>query len=97
VIRAFALDAGEAAALTILVQRDPEPIFLTDDSAARLAAKALRLRSYGTLGVLLRALRRGLRSRAEVLGLLRAIPSQSTLHLGRAVLEDALRQAEAHD
>ena len=94
VSRGFSLDAGETAALRLLSQH-PDALFLTDDAAARLAAKALGVRSYGTLGILIRALRRGLRSRAEVMELLQSIPSRSTLFLSREILDEAMRQVEA--
>lgn len=67
------LHSGEREALT-LTARFPEAMFLTDDTAARLAAQAFTQRIHGTLGLLLRAMRRGQRSRDQVLDLLRAIP-----------------------
>lgn len=92
--RAFSLDAGEVAAFQLLEQHHGA-LFLTDDSAARLAAKAIGVRSYGTLGILIRAVRRGRRSRSEVVDLLRSIPGRSTLFLSRDVLDDAIRQVAA--
>ncbi len=40
----------------------PEVIFLTDDSAARLVGKQLGYKVHGTLGVLIRTIRRELMS-----------------------------------
>lgn len=93
ILRAFSLDKGEQAAFAILMFH-PSAVFLTDDAAARLAAKALGLRSHGTLGVLLRSLRRGQRTRSELLIALLAIPTRSTLHIRRALLEEVIRQVE---
>jgi predicted nucleic acid-binding protein len=42
-------------------------MLLTDDTAARLAAKSLNISLHGTLGLLLRAVRQGLRASAEVM------------------------------
>lgn len=89
--RAFALDAGELEALAIQAVK-PNAILLTDDSAARLAAKALGRRAHGTLGLLLRALRRGQRSRGQVLDLLAELPKRSTLHISTQLLAAVVRE-----
>jgi hypothetical protein len=57
------------------------PIFLTDDAAARLAAMTLGYRVHGSIGILLRAIRRGHRSKDEVITVLRELPVRSTLHV----------------
>lgn len=93
-VRAFSLGAGEQAALA-LMEGVAEAIFLSDDAAARLAAKALRFQSQGTLGILLRSLRRGQRSRQQVLELLQEIPSRSTLHLRPSLLLSIVEQVRA--
>jgi predicted nucleic acid-binding protein len=63
------------------MQLHPEAILLTDDAAARLAAEQLGMRVHGTLGVLLRAIRRGQRTTKQVVVLLKAIPHQTTLYI----------------
>ncbi|HYN22333.1 MAG TPA: DNA-binding protein [Thermoanaerobaculia bacterium] len=78
--KAFSLGAGEQSALVCL-SAIPDAILLTDDAAARLVAQAFHLRAHGTVGILLRSIRRGQRSRAEILDLLRRLPDISTLHL----------------
>lgn len=45
-VKAFSLDSGEQAALS-LMDRVSNGVLLTDDAAARLAAKALGFRSHG--------------------------------------------------
>lgn len=79
-IQALSLDAGEQAALA-LMRLHPKAILLTDDAAARLAAEQLGMRVHGTVGVLLRAIRRGQRTPEEVLGVLQQLPQLSTLHI----------------
>jgi predicted nucleic acid-binding protein len=88
-VRSLSLDAGEQAALSC-AELQQGGVLLTDDSAARLAAKALGYRAHGTLGILLRALRRRQRSRSQVLSLLRSIPTSSTLHIRRELLEEVI-------
>ena len=71
--RLMPLHAGETQALQIGEEYGAD-LLLTDDTAARLAAREFLLPVHGTLGILLRAIRRGQRSSQEVLDLLRAIP-----------------------
>ena len=88
-VRMFSLDLGEQAALS-LMQQYPQAIFLTDDAAARLAANALGLKVHGTIGILLRAIRRQQRTRSEVLEILRNLPIQSTLHIKASLLNEIM-------
>ena len=53
----YALHLGEREALTLCVEC-PNTLLLTDDTAARLAAKTLAIDAHGTLGLLIRAIRR---------------------------------------
>jgi predicted nucleic acid-binding protein len=92
-VRALSLDAGETEALILMAQH-PEALFLTDDAAARLTAEQLGYRVHGTIGVLIRAIRRGQRKPAEVVKLLREIPHRSTLFIRPALLHDIIRQVE---
>ena len=93
VVKAFSLDSGEQAALSLMDQ-NPDALLLTDDAAARLAAKALGFRSQGSLGVLLRAMRLGRRTKAAVLAILSEIPSRSTLHIRANLLNDVIEEVE---
>jgi predicted nucleic acid-binding protein len=90
---AFSLGLGEQAALTLMQSR-PEAIFLSDDAAARMVAKSLRLRSQGTIGLLLRAIRLGQRSQEEILNLLHEIPGRSTLHIRESLLRSVIEEVE---
>lgn len=93
--QAFSLAEGEQAALSLLRFRRDD-LLLSDDSAARLAAKILGIRSYGTLGLLLRAIRRGQRTRDEILAQLRQLPEISTLHVRPSLLAEIIEQVKAH-
>jgi predicted nucleic acid-binding protein len=92
-VRTFSLDLGEQAALSLMAHH-PTAVFLTDDAAARLAAKALGFRTHGSIGVLLRSIRRGLRTRAEIGSTLRSLPFRSTLHIRQSLLQEILLELE---
>jgi len=90
-VRLLALHAGEMEALRVALEHVPA-LLLTDDTAARLAARNLSIRAHGTLGILLRAIRRGQRSKDALLGVLRELPQKSTLHLKPSLLDDVIRE-----
>jgi predicted nucleic acid-binding protein len=92
-VQSLSLDLGEQAALT-LMQNHPQAIFLTDDAAARLAAIALGYRAHGSIGVLIRAIRRGQRSKDEVITTLRELPVRSTLHIRPKLLQEIIEFLE---
>jgi predicted nucleic acid-binding protein len=93
-IRVYSLDAGEAQALALL-QRHRAAVFLTDDAAARLAAAQLGYEVHGTIGVLIRAIRRGLRSADQVVALLEEIPRRSTLYIRPRLLAEVIELVKA--
>ena len=92
-IRLLTLHRGEQQALQV-AQGEPGCILLTDDSAARLAAQSLRLPVHGTIGILVRAIRRQQKTRDEVIALLRSLPVVSTLYIRQSFLEDIMREVE---
>ncbi len=91
-VRALALDLGEQAALS-LMRSHPDAVLLTDDAAARLAAESLGYRVHGSVGILLRAIRRRQRTQQEVLSILRDLPVRSSLHIRPALLEEIIAEA----
>jgi predicted nucleic acid-binding protein len=93
-VAAFALHAGEAEAIALARRRRDTCVMLCDDAAARLAAVQIGIRVHGTLGVLLRSLRLGRRSKAEVLTLLSGIPSKTTLFIRPSLLEAIREEVE---
>ncbi|MDQ7090643.1 MAG: DNA-binding protein [Methylococcales bacterium] len=90
----FTLHHGEREALSFCLTKNINT-FLTDDTAARLAAKNLNIKARGTLGLLIRAVRHNLRSVAEILDLLVAIPEKSSLHVSPKLLDDVIEQLNA--
>ena len=89
--RSLELDAGEIRALSLLEQSGGG-IFLCDDAAARLAAESLGFQVRGTVGLIVRAIRRGTRTVSQVRQTLLKIPTRSTLHLSRTLLAEVVRQ-----
>lgn len=87
----YTLHRGEMEALALCLNRSVN-VLLTDDTAARLAAKNLDLVTHGTLGLLIRAVRRGHRTADEVLKLLAAIPTQTTLHIRSSLLAEVIER-----
>jgi predicted nucleic acid-binding protein len=80
------LHAGEIAAITLLHEAGGG-LLLSDDDAARQTAEALGFAVAGTLGLLLRGIRRGQISSTEVRRIAAEIPMRSTLHVSRMLLK----------
>ena len=91
----LSLHTGEWEALRVALEHRPG-LLLTDDTAARLAASNLGISTHGTIGILVRAIRRQQRSRVQVLSVLRSLPGQSTLHLKRSLLDTVIVEVENH-
>lgn len=87
--RVFSLDEGEVEALAIL-KKQSRLTFLTDDAAARLVAARLGFSVHGTIGVLVRAVRRNLMNPKQVLDALNRIPSESSLHIKLSLLREVI-------
>jgi len=87
------LHAGERQALHVALEY-PSGLLLTDDTAARLAAGGLAIKSHGTLGILVRAIRRNQRSKEQILSILRCMPEKSSLHLKRSLLDAVITEVE---
>lgn len=93
-IQTLSLGAGEQAA-SLLARQHPSALLLTDDAAARLAAEGLDLRVHGTLGILIRAVRRGQRTPQEIVELLGSLPARSSLHIRAEFLASVVSQLRA--
>ena len=74
------------------MESNPEAIFLTDDASARMVAERMGFRVHGTIGVIVRTIRRGKKSPTGVLSIIGSIPSKSTLFIKSELLKEvALR------
>ena len=87
------LHAGESEALRLALAH-PSALLITDDTAARLAATSLGIQARGTIGILIRAIRRNQRTKPQVLELLRSLPTSSTMHLKRSLLDTVIREVD---
>ncbi|MCD6266011.1 MAG: hypothetical protein J7K02_08625 [Deltaproteobacteria bacterium] len=84
--RIFSLDAGEIEALAI-IEKNPDALFLTDDACARLVADRMGFKVHGTIGIVVRTIRRELMQPEQVLRILAEIPSKTSLHIRPSLLE----------
>lgn len=90
----YTLHHGEREALSLCCENGIN-LLITDDTAARLAAKSLNIAAHGTVGLLIRAVRQKLRTPSEVLNLLAAIPGQTTLHIRQSLLNEVISRVKA--
>ena len=91
--KAFGLDAGEIEALAV-AQRNRDCILFTDDAAARLVASQMGFEVHGTIGLILRAIRRKQLSAEEVVDILDSVPQKSTLYIKPALLNRILKDVK---
>ena len=89
--RNFSLDAGETEALALMGKYSPA-IFLTDDAAARLVAEQMRFNVHGTIGILVRSIRRGQKRPEEVLGILSELPLKISLYIKASLLNEIMQK-----
>ena len=92
--RTLVLHRGEIDALGLALELQSH-MFFTDDAAARFAAESLNLPVHGTVGLIVRAIRREQRSSLQVVQLLQSIPMASTLHLKQSFLSRIIEQVKA--
>ncbi len=72
------------------MEKNPQAIFLTDDASARMVAEQMRFKVHGTMGILIRAIRRGQMEAEEVLRILKEVPSQTTLYIKLSLLDEII-------
>lgn len=64
------------------------------DAAARLAAISLSIRVYGTIGAILRAIRKQQQKPAEVIAILEGLPLRSTLFIKHSLLKEIIEEVK---
>ncbi len=90
VCRRFGLDLGEAEAIALCMETSTKLIF-TDDLDARDAARRVKLDPHGSVGILLRAYRRGLLSQENTIQSLEDLGSKSSLYLTADLVRRAVQ------
>ena len=90
--QSFCLHQGETAVLSMAKLVPGEKIILTDDTAARIAANHMGFKVHGTIGILLRAVRRKQQTSTEIAETLRALHLHSTLYVSRDIIDYALNE-----
>ncbi len=90
----YTLHRGEWQALAICDHLSGSRL-LTDDTAARLAAKALNISASGTIGILLRAMRCGRHNKMQTIAMLEAIPMRSSLHIRASLLVEIIAEVRS--
>ena len=63
--KAFSLDSGEIQTLSLALQHRDSLLF-TDDAAARFVTEQMGFKVHGTIGIIVRAIRRGYLSARDV-------------------------------
>ena len=89
----FSLHRGEWEAIRVALDH-PGALFLTDDTAARMAAASLEIRAHGSIGILVRAIRRNQRTKNQILSILHGIPAKSSLHVKRSLLDAVILEVQ---
>jgi len=87
----FALDAGEMEALS-LMERNPQALFLTDDASARMVAEQMGFKVHGTIGIIIRSIRRGQMEVEKVLDILQKMPFKSSLYMKSSLLNEIIQK-----
>jgi len=74
------------------MEKNPQAIFLTDDASARLVAEQMGFKVHGTIGILVRSIRRGQMKPEELLRILTEIPLKTTLYIKLPLLEEIIHK-----
>ena len=89
----YSLGLGEAASLALAKQENID-LFLTDDLAARIVAKRLRIRPHGTIGIILKAFRLGIVNKETTLKMIKDLHTTSSLFLTSELVRYILKEVE---
>lgn len=87
----FGLHRGEQEALALCIEA-PHSLLLTDDAAARTAASNLAVTAHGSVGLIVRGVRRHLLTPQQGLDLLAGIPERSSLHMRPLLLANVIEK-----
>ena len=77
-----------------IMAKNPQALFLTA-AAARLVAEQMRFNVHGTIGIVVRSLRRRQGKPEEVIQILSNIPAKSTLYIRHTLLKDIVGEVKS--
>ena len=89
------IQLGEAEAISLALQQGVR-LFFTDDLDARSVAGKYGLKAHGTVGILVKAFRKGILSESEVVSFLRLLRSKSSLFITNELVEWCIRKIRQH-
>lgn len=89
------LDPGETAALLLCIERDA--VLVTDDLAARNAAREEGIEVHGSIGVVLHGYSRGELAEEGAKRILRDLQQDTTLYLSTPLVAHAIELIESDD
>lgn len=89
------LDAGERAALAVVLERD-NVVFLTDDLAAREFAQDQNIEVHGSIGVVALAYHRDVVSNDDAALLMRRLQTETSLFITDAIVERGIKLLQSN-
>ena len=89
------LDAGERAALAVVLERD-DVVFLTDDLAAREFAQDQNIEVHGSIGVIALAYHRNVVPSDDAASLMRALQTETSLFITDAIVERGIQLLQSN-
>ena len=75
-----------------LMERNPQALFLTDDASARMVAEQMGFKVHGTIGIIIRSIRRGQMEVEKVLDILQKMPFKSSLYMKSSLLNEIIQK-----
>ena len=89
----YNLDLGEAEAISLALQEKSD-YFLTDDLGARQIAKEYNIETHGTIGIILRAFKKGLISREITIEKIKELKTNSSLFITQDLISEVVESVK---
>ncbi|MBI4170566.1 MAG: hypothetical protein HY514_02645 [Candidatus Aenigmarchaeota archaeon] len=92
----YSLDIGESQCIA-LASQDNIKLLFTDDLSARVIAENSGLEVHGTVGIILRAYKKGIMSKKAAIQSIRYLKEKSSLFITSDLIEYILKEIEKYD
>lgn len=89
ILQRVGLETADQQAL-LLARETPGSLLLTDDAGIRLVTDQLGIAVRGTIGIIVRSIRRRTRTPSAVIHMLETLPVQSSLFIRPALLQEII-------